>query len=59
VTLFLPDGSLLGAEAERDEAVATAAAGVALTAGDDGGVEVLIPVLGADGTTVVRTFVPT
>ncbi|HSG80376.1 MAG TPA: HAMP domain-containing sensor histidine kinase [Acidimicrobiia bacterium] len=57
-TLFLPDGSIIGFAAETDESVLTAAAGVALTTNDDGGVEVLVPVAGADGTTVVRTFVP-
>ena len=58
-TLFLPDGSTIGFEAERDESILAAADGIALTTSDDGGVEVLIPVAGAEGTSVVRTFVPT
>ncbi|MDX1691629.1 MAG: HAMP domain-containing sensor histidine kinase [Acidimicrobiia bacterium] len=58
-TIFLPDGTAVGSDAERDDSVVTASAGVAITTTDDGGVEVLVPVAGADGTSVVRTFVPT
>lgn len=57
-TVFLPDGTTLGADAARDDAVALAALGRALTARSPGGAEVLLPVSGPDGVAVVRTFVP-
>ncbi len=57
-TVFLTDGRVLGAEAERTDAVELAALGTALTALTDGGAEVLLPVGGSAGTSVVRTFVP-
>ncbi|WP_454778525.1 ATP-binding protein [Georgenia muralis] len=57
-TVFRPDGSLVGPAAPVSTAVEVAAGGRALTARTDGGVEVLLPVGGADGVSVVRTFVP-
>ncbi|WP_159810422.1 ATP-binding protein [Cellulomonas citrea] len=58
-TVFTPDGQVLGADADRDQAVELAALGRALTSTVPGGVAVLLPVGGSDGVTVVRTFVPT
>ena len=58
-TVFLPDGSTLGAPASRSDSVELAALGRALTAHTAGGAEVLLPVAGAEGMHVVRTFVPT
>ncbi len=57
-TVFLPDGTVVGAAAPRSSSVELASLGRALTARSDGGAEVLLPVGGADGMTVVRTFVP-
>jgi len=57
-SVFLPDGSVVGAAAARSAAVDLAGLGRALTARADGGVEVLLPVGGSAGTAVVRTFVP-
>ena len=57
-SVFLPDGSVVGAAAARSPAVDLAGLGRALTARADGGVEVLLPVGGSAGTAVVRTFVP-
>ncbi len=57
-TVFLPDGTEVGAPATRDSSVELAALGRALTARTDGGAEVLLPVGGTDGVAVVRTFVP-
>ncbi len=56
-TIFLPDGTLVGAPAEDDEAVAVARGGQAITVRDDGGAVILAPVSTAAGTLVVRTFV--
>ena len=58
-TVFLPDGSTLGAAASRSDSVELAALGRALTAHTAGGAEVLLPVAGTEGMRVVRTFVPT
>ena len=58
VSVFLPDGSVLGAAAERTPAVALAATGTSLTADLDGGREIVIAVGRPEGTTVVRTVVP-
>jgi len=58
-TVFLPDGSTLGAAASRTDSVELAALGRALTAHTAGGAEVLLPVAGTEGMRVVRTFVPT
>ncbi|WP_258724735.1 HAMP domain-containing sensor histidine kinase [Cellulomonas sp. NS3] len=57
-TVFRPDGTTLGDPRPRTAAVDLAASGQAFTARADGGVDVLLPVAGADGTTVVRTHVP-
>jgi hypothetical protein len=57
-TVYLPDGSVVGAAAERSPAVELAALGQALVARTPGGAEVVLPVGGAAGTAVVRTFVP-
>ncbi|MBG0563990.1 sensor histidine kinase [Actinoplanes aureus] len=58
VTVFLPDGSVLGAPAVPTAAVRLAAArGRALTVVTDDGQELAVPVVGAGGTTVVRTLV--
>src|SRR6478609_1162987 len=58
VTVFLPDGARLGAPAERTPSVRLATRGRAFTAEVEGGEELLLPVGGADGVTVIRTFVP-
>lgn len=57
-TVFLTDGTVLGPDAERSAAVELAQLGRAVTAEAPGGVEILVPVGGPAGTTVVRTFVP-
>jgi signal transduction histidine kinase len=57
-TVFLPDGRVLGAAAPRTESIRLAKTGQAFTAATNGGVELLLPVAGSDGTTVIRTFVP-
>lgn len=57
-TVFRPDGAVLGASSERTAAVELAALGRAVTARTDGGAEVVVPVGGAAGVSVVRTFVP-
>jgi signal transduction histidine kinase len=57
-TAFLPDGRVLGAPAQRTDSVELAAMGTALTARTADGAEVLVPVSGTDGVTVVRTAVP-
>ncbi|MEV6302437.1 HAMP domain-containing sensor histidine kinase [Actinoplanes sp. NPDC051861] len=58
VTVFLPDESVLGTPAAPTAAVRLAAeSGRALTVVTDDGQEVAVPVLGAGGTTVVRTVV--
>ena len=56
-TLFLPDGSQVGAPAPRSPAVAQAAAGNSLTVDVPGGREILIAVAGrSDGIAVIRTL---
>ena len=58
VSVFLPDGRVLGAQAELSPGVRLASAsGRALTVSTDDGREVLVPVVGAAGTTVVRALV--
>ncbi|MEV0898246.1 HAMP domain-containing sensor histidine kinase [Actinoplanes sp. NPDC049802] len=58
VTVFLPDGSVLGAPAAPTAAVRLAAARrEALTVITDDGQELVVPVLGAAGVTVIRTVV--
>lgn len=59
VSVFLPDGTVLGAQQPRTAAVALAARGQSLTAELDGGREIVIAVQGRpDGTGVIRTVVP-
>lgn len=59
VTVFLPDGTPVGAPATATPAVRLAAAGgAALTVDTGTGREIVVPVVGASGTSVVRTFVP-
>ncbi|GAA1990165.1 HAMP domain-containing sensor histidine kinase [Catenulispora subtropica] len=59
VTVFLPDGGVVGQQAVRDDAIRLAATGRSLTTAAPGGREVLVAVAGLpDGTAVVRTFVP-
>ncbi|MEV0941898.1 HAMP domain-containing sensor histidine kinase [Micromonospora wenchangensis] len=59
VSVYLPDGTVLGAQEPRTPAVALAARGQSLTAELDGGREIVIAVQGrADGTGVIRTVVP-
>ncbi|MFI5590261.1 HAMP domain-containing protein [Amycolatopsis sp. NPDC051758] len=59
VTVFLPDGTVLGAPSPRTPGVALAAAqGSSLTVEDAGGREILVAVQGLPrGTAVVRAFV--
>jgi signal transduction histidine kinase len=58
ITIFLPDGRVLGAPAPRSAAVEEAATGRSLTAQEAGGREVVVAVAGLDqGTAVIRTFV--
>jgi signal transduction histidine kinase len=58
VSVFLPNGTRLGYPMPRTPSVDLAAGGRAFTADVDGGVELLLPVGGADGVAVIRTFVP-
>ncbi|MFY1622086.1 ATP-binding protein [Micromonospora sp. WMMD735] len=59
VSVYLPDGTVLGAQEPRTPAVALAARGQSLTAELDGGREIVIAVQGRpDGTGVIRTVVP-
>lgn len=57
-TVFTPTGQTLGEPAELTPSVQLARTGRAFTATTPGGAEVLLPVAGAGGTSVVRTFVP-
>jgi signal transduction histidine kinase len=58
VTVFLPDGSALGAPASRTDGVELAARGESLTVVRPDGREILVAVQGRpDGTAVIRTFV--
>lgn len=57
-SVVLPDGTVVGPAVAPSAAVELAALGRAVTAETTGGIEVLVPVAGAAGTTVVRTFVP-
>lgn len=57
-TVFAPNGTVSGAAAPISQSVELARTGQAFTASTTGGMEVLVPVEGADGVTVVRTFVP-
>jgi len=59
VTIFLPDGTVVGAPAPRTASVRLALSGQSFSAAVPGGVEVLVAVAGLqDGTAVIRSFVP-
>jgi signal transduction histidine kinase len=59
VTVFLPDGRVLGRPAARSAGVRLAAKGRSFATQTGGGVEVLVAVQGLpQGTAVIRTFVP-
>ncbi|WP_219472140.1 sensor histidine kinase [Nonomuraea rhizosphaerae] len=57
VTVFLPDGNVIGRPAPRSEAVRLAATGRSVTAEARGGREVLVSVRSPEGTVVIRVFV--
>jgi signal transduction histidine kinase len=58
ITVFLPNGLVLGASAPRSDAVRRAESGQSLAESAPGGREVVIAVGGLpDGTAVIRTFV--
>ncbi|BCJ40968.1 two-component sensor histidine kinase [Actinoplanes ianthinogenes] len=58
VTVFLPDGTTVGVPATATPAVLLAKAGhQALTVATGAGRELVVPVVGANGTSVVRTVV--
>jgi signal transduction histidine kinase len=57
-TVFLPGGRRIGAPTTRTASVRLAARGTAFTATTVGGREVLTPVAGSGGVSVIRTFVP-
>jgi signal transduction histidine kinase len=58
VTVYLPDGTVVGAPAARSAAVDLAATGRSLTAQTAGGREILVAVAGlSKGTAVIRSFV--
>lgn len=59
VTVFLPDGRVVGAPAPRSSAVDIGSTGRSTTADVAGGREVVVAVAGlSNGTAVIRTFVP-
>ena len=58
LTVFLPDGRVLGEPAGVDDAVGLARQGRAFSTDAPGGRQVLVPVQRGDGTVVVRAFVP-
>ncbi|MGW4465870.1 sensor histidine kinase [Micromonospora sp. NPDC004704] len=59
ITVFLPDGTVLGASAPRTDGVRLASRGESLTVDLDSGREILVAVAGRpDGVAVIRTFVP-
>ncbi|WP_326552847.1 sensor histidine kinase [Micromonospora sp. NBC_01813] len=59
VTVYLPDGTVLGDQVAPTPAVELAGNGRSLTAAGTGGREILVAVQGrSDGTAVIRTFVP-
>ena len=57
-TVFTPTNQILGAPAAMSASVELARTGRAFTATTTGGAEVLVPIAGAGGINVVRTFVP-
>jgi signal transduction histidine kinase len=59
VTVFLPDGERLGADADRSPLVELAERGTSASAEADGGREIVFAVGGLEGSVgVIRTFVP-
>ncbi len=58
VSVFLPDGRVVGAPATHTSSVELASRGRAFTAESGTGVEVLVPVQGTGGSTVIRSYVP-
>jgi signal transduction histidine kinase len=57
VTVFQPDGSIVGPPADRGPAVQLAARGNSITVAVPGGREILVAVQKPAGTAVIRTFV--
>ena len=58
VTVFFPDGTVIGASARRSPAVELSARGHSISVEDPGGREILVAVQGLPGgTAVIRTFV--
>jgi signal transduction histidine kinase len=57
VTVFQPDGSIVGPPADRGPAVQLAARGNSITVAAPGGREILVAVQKPAGTAVIRTFV--
>lgn len=59
ISVFLPDGSVLGTPASRTDGVELASRGESLSVARAEGREILVAVQGRpDGTAVIRTFVP-
>jgi signal transduction histidine kinase len=59
VSVFLPDGQVIGSPATRSAAVDLAGTGRSMTVDEPGGREILVAVAGLPaGTAVIRTFVP-
>jgi signal transduction histidine kinase len=56
-TVFLPDGTRLGVNAQRTPAVELAALGQSITVDEPGGREILVAVQSNGGTVVIRAFV--
>jgi signal transduction histidine kinase len=59
VSVFLPDGEVIGAAAAPGPNLDRARSGAAITARIVDGAEILVPVVTAEGTLVVRSFVAT
>lgn len=57
ISVFLPDGTRLGARAQRTDAVELAMRGRSLSVNVPGGRQVLVSVHGSEGTAVIATFV--
>jgi signal transduction histidine kinase len=58
VTVYLPGGATIGAPATRTAAVDLAARGQSFSVADPAGREIVVAVQSANGTAVIRTFVP-
>ena len=56
VSVFLPDGQILGSPVEPGPNVARARTGAAITARTIDGAEILVPVVTGEGTLVIRSF---